>query len=71
MKVRRVILGVVAAIIMLPLAGVLIVMVWKELKLATVDASLAALLGFHPVVVHYGLMTMVSVTARPRISARV
>lgn len=41
----------------------LIVLAWKELKLATVDASLAALLGFHPLVVHYGLMTMVSVTA--------
>jgi len=41
----------------------LIILAWKELKLATVDASLAALLGFHPLVVHYGLMTMVSVTA--------
>jgi manganese/zinc/iron transport system permease protein len=41
----------------------LITLAWKELKLATVDASLAALLGFHPLVVHYGLMTMVSVTA--------
>ena len=43
--------------------AVLILLAWKELKLATVDASLAALLGFQPVVVHYGLMTMVSVTA--------
>lgn len=42
---------------------VLILLAFKELKIATVDASLAALLGFHPVVVHYGLMTMVSVTA--------
>jgi len=41
----------------------LILLAWKELKLATVDASLAALLGFHPVVIHYGLMSMVSVTA--------
>jgi manganese/zinc/iron transport system permease protein len=41
----------------------LIFLAWKELKLATVDASLAALLGFHPVVIHYGLMSMVSVTA--------
>jgi len=41
----------------------LILLAWKELKLATVDSSLAALLGFQPVVVHYGLMTMVSVTA--------
>jgi len=36
---------------------------FKELKLATVDAGLAAALGFSPVVLHYGLMTMVSVTA--------
>jgi manganese/zinc/iron transport system permease protein len=35
----------------------------KELKLATVDAGLAALLGFSPVVLHYSLMTLVSVTA--------
>jgi len=36
---------------------------WKELKLATVDASLAALLGFSPAVIHYSLMAMVSLTA--------
>ena len=41
----------------------LIAVAWKELKLATVDASLAALLGFQPAILHYGLMTMVSVTA--------
>jgi len=40
-----------------------IVVAWKELKLATVDSGLAALLGFQPMVVHYGLMSMVSVTA--------
>jgi manganese/zinc/iron transport system permease protein len=34
----------------------------KELKLATVDAGLAALLGFSPVVLHYALMTLVSIT---------
>ena len=42
---------------------VLVLLAWKELKVATVDTSLAALLGFQPLVVHYGLMTMVSVTA--------
>ena len=41
----------------------LILLAWKELKLATVDAGLAALLGFQPLMIHYGLMTMVSVTA--------
>lgn len=40
-----------------------ILLVWKELKLATVDASLAALLGFSPTVIHYSLMAMVSLTA--------
>jgi len=43
--------------------AVLILVAWKELKLATVDAGLAALLGFQPMIIHYGLMTMVSVTA--------
>lgn len=36
---------------------------YKELKLATFDAGLAATLGFAPGLIHYGLMTMVSVTA--------
>jgi manganese/zinc/iron transport system permease protein len=36
---------------------------YKELKLATFDAGLAAALGFSPAVIHYGLMTLVSVTA--------
>jgi manganese/zinc/iron transport system permease protein len=35
---------------------------YKELKLATFDAGLAAALGFSPVLVHYGFMTLVSVT---------
>ena len=41
----------------------LIILAWKELKLATVDAGLAAVLGFQPLVIHYTLMSMVSVTA--------
>jgi manganese/zinc/iron transport system permease protein len=36
---------------------------YKELKLATFDAGLAAALGFSPALVHYGLMSLVSVTA--------
>ncbi len=40
-----------------------IVLFFKELKLATFDAGLAAALGFSPVLIHYGLMTLVSVTA--------
>ena len=41
---------------------VFILLFYKELKLATFDASLAATLGFAPVLIHYGLMTLVSVT---------
>jgi manganese/zinc/iron transport system permease protein len=40
-----------------------IVLFYKELKLATFDAGLAAALGFSPAVIHYALMTLVSVTA--------
>ena len=35
----------------------------KELKLSTVDAGLAAALGLSPALLHYGLMTVVSITA--------
>ena len=41
----------------------LIVVFYKELKLATFDAALAASLGFLPGAIHYGLMTLVSLTA--------
>lgn len=36
---------------------------YKELKLSTFDAGLAASLGFTPVLLHYGLMGIVSITA--------
>lgn len=42
---------------------VLILLFYKELKLSTFDAALSAALGFTPVLIHYGLMTMVSLTA--------
>ncbi|MBC8077562.1 MAG: metal ABC transporter permease [Chloroflexales bacterium] len=35
---------------------------YKELKLATFDAGLAATLGFAPLLLHYALMTVVSIT---------
>ena len=38
-------------------------LLFKELKLATFDAGLAAALGFTPWIIHYLLMTSVSVTA--------
>ena len=42
---------------------VLIALFYKELKLASFDAGLAVALGLSPTLVHYGLMSMVSVTA--------
>ena len=41
----------------------LIILFYKELKLATFDPGLAASLGLAPVVIHYGLMSLVSITA--------
>lgn len=40
-----------------------IALLYKELKLTTFDAGLAATLGFIPAIIHYGLMVIVSVTA--------
>jgi manganese/zinc/iron transport system permease protein len=40
-----------------------VVLLYKELKLATFDPALAAALGFAPAVIHYTLMTLVSLTA--------
>jgi manganese/zinc/iron transport system permease protein len=42
---------------------IFVLLFYKELKLATFDAGLAAALGFSPTVLHYALMTLVSVTA--------
>lgn len=53
-------LYVMGAILLLNLT--FISLFYKELKLATFDASLAASLGFAPALIHYGLMTLVSVT---------
>ncbi|PID92878.1 MAG: zinc ABC transporter permease [Bacteroidetes bacterium] len=40
----------------------LLVIFYKELKISTFDKHLAASLGFSPVLIHYGLMTMTSLT---------
>ncbi len=48
-----------AALVSLGFVGLL----WKELKLTTFDAGLAASLGFAPALVNYSLMGLVSVTA--------
>lgn len=42
---------------------ILLVLFYKELKLATFDPALATTLGFSPALIHYGLMTSVSLTA--------
>lgn len=39
-----------------------IVIFFKELKVATFDPMLAAVMGFSPALLHYGLMTLVSLT---------
>lgn len=36
---------------------------YKELKISSFDAGLAAVLGFSPIFIHYSLMTLVSITA--------
>lgn len=40
-----------------------IVIFFKELKIVTFDPALAAVLGFAPTLIHYSLMTVVSITA--------
>lgn len=42
---------------------IFIVLLYKELKIATFDPALAAALGFAPAIIHYALMTLVSLTA--------
>ena len=49
--------------VILLLNVIAVALMWKELKLATVDPGLAALLGFSPAVINYSLMSLVSVTA--------
>ncbi len=54
-------LYVMTAILVVNLVA--LVVFYKELKLATFDPALAVALGFAPGLLHYGLMTLVSVTA--------
>src|SRR5690606_10171589 len=54
-------LWVMAGVLALNFA--LLVLFFKELKLTTFDPGLATALGFRPGLVHYALMTAVSVTA--------
>jgi len=54
--------GFVVLSIVFVLNAALVVLFFKELKLSTFDAALAATLGFAPALLHYGLMTIVSLT---------
>lgn len=53
-------LWVIGSILVITLA--LLLLFFKELKLSTFDKGLATTLGFSPILIHYGLMTVSSVT---------
>lgn len=53
-------LWVIGCILLITLG--LLITFFKELKISTFDKQLAATLGFSPVLMHYGLMTVASVT---------
>ena len=53
-------LWVIGSILLLTL--ILLFSFFKELKISTFDAGLASSLGFSPLIIHYGLMSMASVT---------
>jgi manganese/zinc/iron transport system permease protein len=53
-------LYVMAGVLLLNLLFILLF--YKELKLSTFDGGLAVALGFSPVLLHYGLMSLVSLT---------
>jgi manganese/zinc/iron transport system permease protein len=55
--------ALVMMVIILIINVLFILLFYKELKLATFDAGLAAALGFSPAIIHYALMSLVSVTA--------
>ncbi|WP_124979310.1 metal ABC transporter permease [Nonlabens xiamenensis] len=53
-------LWIISIILLISLA--LLVAFYKELKLSTFDLGLSSALGFSPVLIHYGLMSVASVT---------
>jgi manganese/zinc/iron transport system permease protein len=53
-------LWIIGSILMFTIA--LLIAFFKELKVSTFDAGLAAALGFSPSLIHYGLMTVSSIT---------
>ena len=55
--------GLYTASMLLTINLLFIGIFYKELKVATFDPMLAAVMGFSPVLIHYSLMTIVSLTA--------
>ena len=55
--------SLVSMAIILSINVVFIKVFFKELKLSSFDPLLSAILGFSPVLIHYGLMTLISITA--------
>ncbi len=53
-------LWIIGVILLITLS--LLIAFFKELKVSTFDAGLATALGFSPVVIHYGLMSVASIT---------
>lgn len=55
--------ALIVSVSILALNFLFLALFYKEMKLATFDPGLAATIGISPVVVHYGFMSLVSVTA--------
>lgn len=55
--------------IILVVDALFVIIFFKELKLSSFDSLLSATLGFSPVLIHYGLMSLISVTAVGAFSA--
>lgn len=55
--------GMVLTLMMFIVNSLFVIIFYKELKISTFDKGLALALGMKPVLVHYMLMTLVSVTA--------
>lgn len=53
----------ITMLVILAINLIFITLFYKELKLSTFDAGLAAALGFTPALIHYGLTALVSITA--------
>ena len=53
-------LWIIGTILMITIT--LLILFFKELKVSTFDKGLSASLGFSPAIIHYGLMSVSSVT---------